>query len=383
MTSLTGSTIVELYLDSPDGVRIKLLDVVTDYSYSNIVNEPGPFSIKLPYNFDRSMIGPDYIVEFWRGIEGNSLVMDYCGFIRTIVFGDKDGIPYTEIGGFSTMELLTRRIAQDNGATVNTTLTNEADDLLKAIFRDQFGSDAITGRNLTNVAGGVTVEYDYAAAPSQTKEFKHKNVLEVMQEIAQASKEAGTNLYFDVVPIIGSITTGVLGLQFRTFIWQRGIDRSADSGRRCGNPVYIGIDWENLTNGELSYDYSEEINYVTVLGKGDGASQEIVERSDVTRIDKTIWNRREGIKSATNAAIGDTAALNAEGDNFLQENKPRISFTGDITETKAFRYGYHYSFGDRVTVQYAGYEADAYINKVFVSKAEGPEVINCKLEVDE
>jgi hypothetical protein len=379
MTTIAAGQVVEIYLDSPDGVRIALLDQVTSYDYSLLVNEPGPFSIRLPYNFDRSMIGADYIIEIWRGIEGSNLLMDYCGFIRTLVFGDENGVPYTEISGFSTMELLTRRTARDNGATVNTTLTNDADDLLKAIFIDQFGADSIAARNLTAVAGGVTVQSDNAAAPSQTKEFKHKNVLEVMQEIAQASKEAGTELYFDVEPVIDSITTGTLGFIFKTYIGQRGSDRTFDSN----NPVYIGPDWENLVNGSLVYDYSNEINVVTVLGKGDGPGQETVERTDPTRIATSIWNRREGIKTASNAASGDTAALNAEGDAFLNENKPKLHFTGDIQETQSFRYVYNWSFGDRVTIQYCGMEKDANVNKVFVSKGAGAEVITARMEVDE
>jgi hypothetical protein len=229
------------------------------------------------------------------------------------------------------------------------------------------------------VAGGVTIEGDNAAAPSQTKEFKDKNVYDVMLEIAQASKKAGTRLYFDVTPVIDSITTGMLGFKFETFIGQRGSDRTFSGG----NPVYIGPDWENLVNGHLIYDYSQEINYVTVLGKGDGDAQDRVSRSDPTRIATSIWNLREGIKNSTNVAAGDTAALNAEGDHYLEENKPKIHFTGDIQETQAFRYAETWYFGDRITIQYAGMEMDANISKVFISKAEGPEVINSRLEVDE
>ena len=379
MTTIAATQVVEFYLDSPDGTRIKLLDVLTSYAYANLGNEPGPFSINLPYNFDRSSIGPDFIIEVWRGIEGESMRIDYCGFIRKIIYGDVGGVPYTKVSGLSTMEILMRRTSEDQAGVVQTTLTDSADDLLKAIFKDQFLADAIAARDLTAVAGGVTVEGDNAAAPSQTKEFNHKNVLEVMQEIAQASKEAGTPLYFDVVPVIGSVTTGLLGFKFETFIGQRGSDRTFDSN----NPVYIGPDWENLTNGELIYDYSNEINFVTVLGKGDGPAQETRTRSDPTRMASSIWNRREGIKNATNAAIGDTAALDAEGDAFLSENKPKITFTGDIQETKSFRYGYNWFHGDRVTIQYADFEADASIDKVFVAKESGPEVITAKLEVSE
>lgn len=379
MATIAGKQVVEIYLDNQYGVRIGLLEEVLSYSYSLLENEPGPFSIKLPYNFSPARIDQDYIIEIWRGIEGTPTRMDYSGFVRTLEFGDEAGIPYTIISGSSVMEILTRRIALDNGAVVTTTMELEADDMLKAIFKDQFGSDAIAARDLTATAGGVTVQSNLTAAEVVNKEFKYRPILDVMQEIALASKEAGTALYFDVVPITSSTEPGMLGFEFRTFTGQRGTDRTFDSL----NPVFIGPDWENLVNGKLIYDYSKVINHVTVLGKGEGNATVTVERSNTGSIGQTIWNRREGMKNSSNTDVAETTALEAEGDAFLQENKSKLSFTGDIQETQYFRYGYNWFHGDRVSIRYLKLERDANISKVFISKDQGPEIITAKMEIDE
>jgi len=378
MTTIASNQTVEIYLDNPTGVRIALLDYLTFYEYALLKNEPGPFRIRLPYNFDRSMIGVDYIIEIVRGIEGTQLFTDFCGFIRKVRYGDVNGLPYTEISGYSTMELLFRRIAKDEGGVVQTLMTGAADDLIKAIAKDQMGSDAAAGRQMTSIGGGFTIEPDTTAGPTITKEFFYKNVLEVAQEIAQASKEAGTNLYFDIVHDF-SDPTGMIGFRLETFIGQRGSDRTFDSA----NPIYVGPEWENLINGQLDEDSGVEVNLAYVLGKGEGLTREIVPAQNTNRMTASPWNLREGTKNGTSANYGDTAALTAEGNAYLQENKPKIIFTGDIQETSEFRYGYNWFHGDRVTIQYAGMERDANLDKVFVSKGQGPETVTAKLEVDE
>jgi hypothetical protein len=98
----------------------------------------------------------------------------------------------------------------------------------------------------------------------------------------------------------------------------------------------------------------------------------------------SIWNRREGAKDARNVDYGDTAALTGEANTYLNENKPKMKFSGDIVETPAFRYGHDWWFGDRVTLVYAGIEKDSLINKVMVSKGEdGQETITARIEFEE
>jgi hypothetical protein len=373
-------SITEIYLCDPTGVRIECLDYITEYKYALIANQPGPFSIKLPAKFDRKKIRLDNIIEIWRGFGPGTLKLDYCGFVRSWVFGDDAGLEYTEIYGYSTMELLARRIVKDYAGSAQADMTDQADDMIKAIAKDQLGSDAATARDLTSVGGGFTIQTDLADGQSITKAFAYKNVLEICQEICDASQQAGTEVYFDIVPLVSSSVTGALAFQLRTFINQRGDDRTWDSYE----PLFVGAEWGNFQNGSLIYDYSEEINYAYVLGAGEGVARETTEVSDTARMGMSIWNRREGAKDARNTDAGDSDERTGDGNTFLYEKRPLFSFSGEVVETESFRYGKDWNFGDRVTASYAGVQKDAMIKKVLVSRdSDGQESIEARLEVEE
>jgi hypothetical protein len=171
-----------------------------------------------------------------------------------------------------------------------------------------------------------------------------------------------------------------LAFQIQTFTDQRGNDRTWDSSK----PVFIGSEWGNFQNGSAEFDYLEEVNYAYALGQGEGASREVANGSDTTRMGMSIWNRREGAKDARNIEYTDTAALTGEANTYLNENKPKFRFGGDIVETPAFRYKRDWDFGDRVTAIYAGIQRDAMIKKVLVSRdSDGQEIITARLEVEE
>lgn len=370
--------VIEIYLCQPDGTRIECLDYVTEYDYTLIANDTGTFRIKLPAKFNRKNIRLDNIIEIWRGFEPGTLKCEFTGFIRGWVFSDEAGVESTELYGYSLMELLKRRIVKDYAGSAQAKMTNEADDMIKAIVKDQLGADTTAARDLTSVGGGFSIQSDLADGESLTKEFAYKTVLEICQEVADASKQAGTEVYFDIVPVYTSVTTGMIAFQLQTFTDQRGNDRTWDSN----TPVYVGIDWGNLENGSLEYDYTEEVNYVYALGQGEGVKRETSETSDTARIGLSIWNLREGAKDARQVDIGDTAALAGEANTYLNEKRPKIKFTGDIIETPAFRYARDWWFGDRVTLVYANLEMDAMISKVKVGRGDdGQETITARIEI--
>jgi hypothetical protein len=376
-------SITEIYLCDPAGVRIECLDYVTDFEYAKIASEIAPFRIKLPSKFDRNKIRLDNIIEIWRGFGPGTLKWDYTGFVRAWLFADDAGQEYTELYGYCLKELLSRRIVKDYAGSVKADMTDHADDMIKAITKDQLGSDAAAGRDLTSVGGGLTIQADLHDGQSITKLFAYKNVLEICQEICDASTQAGTEVYFDIVPVISSAVTGALAFQLQTFTDQRGNDRTWNSSQ----PVFIGSEWGNLQNGNMEFDYSEEINYAYALGQGEGTGREVIEIAtapDIARSGMSIWNLREGAKDAKQIDFGDTAGLTGEANTYLNENKPKFRFGGDIVETPAFRYGKDWGFGDRVTAIYAGYQKDAMISKVLVSRdSSGQETITTRLEVEE
>lgn len=367
--------VVEIFLCDPTGVRIDCLDYVTDYSYAQTINTPAPFSLRLPSKFDRKKIKLDNIVEIWRGFGPGTLKLDYCGFLRDWKFGDEMGVDYTDLFGWSTLYLMPGRVVARTGGW-----TGAADDLQKGIVKDELGSDAAAGRDLTSVGGGFTIQANLTDGQTSNKVSSWRNVLELCQELSDESAQLGTELYFDIVPDVSSAVTGALAFQLRTFTDQRGSDRTWDSSK----PVFIGKEWGNFQNGEYGEYHSDEINYVYALGKGEGYSRKLAEVSDTARMGLSIWNRREGIKNASQATYSDITQVESEANAYMYENRPKFFFGGDIVETPAFRYGRDWGFGDRVTAIYAGIQKDAMIKSVLVQRdSSGQENITARLEIEE
>lgn len=374
----------EVYLCDPEGIRIELLDYFSELEYIKKVNNPGPFRIRLPSKFDRKKVRLDNIIEIWRGFGPGTLKLDYCGFLLDWDFGDEGGIDYTELTGLSSMELMKRRIVKDYAGSAQAAQTDSADDLIKSIAKDQLGSDTTAARDLTSVGGGFTIQADLADGQSITKDFAYKNMLTICQEIAASSAQAGTKVYFDIVPVVSSAVTGALAFQLQTFTDQRGNDRTQDSS----SPIFIGKEWGNFNNGVYSQINSEAINYCYVLGMGEGESRETTEVSKTAGLGLSIWNRREGSKDARNVTekTGDaTARMNArtaEGNTFLDENKPKIKLGGDIVETPSFRYSRDWNFGDMVTISYVDFEADGMIDNVHITRDTSGESIQARIEIE-
>jgi hypothetical protein len=380
---------IEIYLCDPTGVRIECLDYATEYEYTKIANKPAPFRIRMPARFDRNLIRLDNIVEIWRGFGPGALKLDYCGFLRSWPYINQNGIDSTDLIGYSTMDLLRRRIVKDYEGSAQSNKTGPADDVIKEMADEQIGTSAGTGRNLTSVGGGFTIQADNSEGETVTMELSHKNLLAACQELSDASRLSGTKIYFDIVPIISSATTGMISFQLQTYSDYRGNDHSSDSDV----PIYIGAAWGNVGDSELVYSELDNMNYCYVIGNGKGESQETYEIDDSSTlfcsINHSIWNRCEGIRDARNTDIGDTDALISEGGIFLVENWPSHKYSGDITETPTFRYGKDWGFGDLVTLVYPkvglwnGLQLDAMIDKVYIRcNSSGQEDISAHLDIE-
>ena len=236
----------EVYLCDQEGVRIDCLDYLSELEYCKVSNDIAPFRVKLPAKFDRSKIYLDNIIEIWQGFGPGTLKNDYCGFPRAWRKADEAGSKYTELYGFDSKDLLRSRTVEDYGGTAKSYMNDEADNVIKAIARNELGASAAAGRSLTSVGGGFTVQADLSDAPVIVKGFQFRKVLDVFQEIADTSTQLGTRLYFDVVPDFSSAVTGKIAFQLRTYTDQRGDDRTWDSF----SPVFVGNDLGELPKWE-------------------------------------------------------------------------------------------------------------------------------------
>jgi hypothetical protein len=240
--------------------------------------------------------------------------------------------------------------------------------MIKAIARENLGSSAYdVNRDLSGLS--FTVAPDLSAGASVTKKFSWKNILGILKEIADASWEAGTELYFDVEPMVVSETQ--IGFELRTYTGQIGMDRSAS--------VFFGKEWGNLASPKLEKDYGEEVNYVYAGGQGEGSDRTIIQALDSPRIGASPWNRREVFADARNETL--VAGVTGKAFAALKAGRPRMRFSGSLLDTEQTRYGIDWSFGDKVTVEYRGIQFSGMIRAVRLELNEdGDETVDCKIE---
>jgi hypothetical protein len=365
----------EVWLDDARGNRLQLLDDLLSFEWTRTANQIGWFILDLPADFDESLLQVDNLVEIWRAPEGGTLRLEFIGFIRNPDAEERGNTDVIRAAGPDQNDLIKRKIVAYKSTTAQTDKTSDpADDMLKAVVRENLGSLATdTDRDLT--ALGFTVAADLSAGPNVSKSMAYDKVLETLQEICKQSSQAGTELYFDIVP--GFDSTGLVTFEFRTFTGQLGADRTLDSGA----PLFFGREWGNLQNCKLEHLYSDEVNVVYAGGQGEGTARVLEERPDESRISLSVWNRREAFVDARSEKT--TALVQAKGDEALNAGRPILRFGGDLVDSEDALYGRDWFHGDRVTCEYRGQQFDGMIKAIKVSvNADGNETIQARVEVE-
>ena len=348
-----------VYLGTPTGVRLADASSFLSLEYARTVNSVGALTLTLPGTFDtQNLIAPDGRIEVWRRLPSGReyLDTDTVWFIQGITYDiDDEGRRTIVVSADSGLFLLKEpgRFVDGFAGSASATKTDQADDMCKAIVREQAGSIAAAARSLSAYLG---VQADTASAPTISKAFAWRPVLTVLQEIAQASFEAGTYLAFDIV----SPTPDTL--EFQTFVGQRGIDHRFPSGV---NPVLLGPDMGNMGATSLSYDWRNEVSYAKAGGSGEGRGRITDEYLDSARAAASPFRRREAFVQATNTDT--TTALADEASAAVRGGRPRVILQGKIASTPDTQYGVDWQWGDYVTVQAFGMQLDARVDAIKVS----------------
>lgn len=354
---------LEVWIDDPTGARISHLDKLQTLDLIQSVNKVGQFNATISSDLDKIVLQRDNLLEFWQ--DG---ALEAVGFIRYWKFSGLDKIT---IRGPDIKHLLERRIVAYAAESAQSKKSDQADDMMKAIIRENFGASATDAdRNLTSL--GLTVEADVALGPTINLAFAYQNVLEALMKINEASRNAGNEVWYDLVP--GFSSSNLLTAEFKTYVNQPGNDRRTASS----SPVLIGLDYGNLENAELEYDYREEVNYVYVGGAGEGAERLVREVEDATAEGASVWNRIEGFVDAR--SDGDTSVLDNKGKAALAEKRGRITFSGEVIDTEQARYGRDWKLGDRVTARYLGQEYDCLIAATRQSVSDRGRTVRARLE---
>jgi len=218
----------ELWLTSDTGLRLQLLDGVAWWAATRQVNAIGNFTMGLPSSFDTRLIEADRMVQVWRASQGGQLGLWRVYLVRWWRWEMQDSDEIFTIGGPDCNDLLRRRIVAAYSASSQAHKTDYADDMMKEVVSEALSDSAEPTPDAgTRVWGDLSVQADLGDGPTLTKSFAWRSLLlpsggGVLTSIAQAAREAGCEVFFDVVPDIVSSTS--ITFEFRTCTGQPGCD---------------------------------------------------------------------------------------------------------------------------------------------------------------
>jgi len=356
----------ELVWYTHEGVRKGVIQAFNSLEYIKTQNAIGSLVVNLPrglLQYDQFSVGD--IFEVWREKNGVlELQNETAYFLQNWEFwADSKGAEYIQLTAFDANWLLDTAIVWAPAGSTDSAKTDYPDDMMKVIVDRHLGSGTSGTRQKLSVAPELS-----AGGDQITKAFAYRNVLTVLQEIAEVANEAGVWLGFDVV------RTAPGEFEFRTYTGQRG----QNHGRASGDPRLVGRQYGNLSEATFGTYHADERNVVYVGGQGEEDARVLVTRSNPTRYLASKWNRREYFKDSRDDAT--TAALEADGDAALDEFRPRQVLTGTLHDTPGMQYNIHYQFGDILSVEAFGYHVDCHVGSVRVRvDQDGGEKLDVRL----
>jgi hypothetical protein len=341
---------IDWYTDA--GVKLGIIQAFTSLEYVRTENSIGNMVLTIPRGLMRyEDFAVGQLFEIWREKHGSlELQNDTAYFLQDWQFyTDGEGREFIQLYATDANWLLDTAIVWAYAGSSQSEKTGKPDDMMKAIVREQLGDLAGGNRVKLSVQNNVG-----AGGASVTKAFAYRNVFTVLQELADVANENGVYLAFDVV------RTAPATFEFRTYAGQRGTNHS----RTSGDPRLVGKQYGNLAEASFGTFHSDERNCILIAGKGEDKSRLRIARVNNSRIGASKWNRREYFKDSRDNDT--TAALQADGDEVLNDYKPKQILTGRLLDTPGMQFGVHYQFGDIVTAQAFGYNVDCHISSVRV-----------------
>ena len=368
----------EIWLTTDEGVRLAALNDFVWLQASRTINRIGYLSMRAPWTLDDSLIKPDCMVQIWRAPAGGRLKLWRPYFIRRWRFETgTQGDQFVYLGGRDPMDLLQRRIvAYYAGNAAAAATATEADDLMKDIVTAAIadGSDPAPTAG-TRVWGDLGVAGDLTGGPQLTKDFAWAKLLTrsgmgILPKLADAAKEAGTEVFFDVA--VKTISPVSITFEFRTYTGQPGQDMT--------DKAIFDEARGNLLAPSLEYDHSEEENYIYAGGQGVEDSRNVQQVSDDELYLASKYNRCEGFEYATNQKADN--AVREAGRARLREGRPKKRFAGVPMDTEATRFGLHWDHGDKVRARYRNEEFDAIVKATVLHVSQGDETVSARLEYE-
>jgi hypothetical protein len=351
------------------GERLASLETFETLTWLRTVNSVGGFTLiaspgSAPSGVT-SLYGLDRRLQIWRAPTGGTLRNIFTGFMRRPVRSYEGARETITIRGWDHNHLLTRRTIGGAAGSSLTQKSDFADDMMKDFVDEWLGSAAAADDDITGL--GLSIQSDSSAGPSVDIRAAHKSLLEALRKTSDASVEAGTPVFFDIVNPTPST------FEFRTYIGQRGTDRTTGSAR-----IVFAPEFGNLSDPKFSVDRMDEYTSVIVGGAGVGEARAFEQITDDTRATQSAFNR---IVRFIDARSGSSSSLTSEGEAALRQGTPIRSFSGDILDTPANQYQVDWDFGDKIVASWAGQTLNVEIRALAGAiQRDGRELIVARIE---
>ena len=309
-----------------------------------------------------SMFKLDGRLQSWRSIAGRAPAMD--GLATFLIRDFERGPSYRRYLAYHANELFERRILAYASGTSYTAKTGAADNLIKALIRENMGSlvsaaDRDGADTNANISSLLSIAPDLSLGPTVQMAATRRNLALVIQELAQAATTAGTYLVAEIVSPLPDT------LEARVYAGQRGRDRRASTGA----PIVLSTQTGTLENVIVREEHRSEVTVVIAGGSGEGPARIIQEAVDSARLTASPLNRRELFIEDSN--VSDTAVLLDKAEAALRGGAPTVTITADLIETAGCTRGIHFDLGDYVTAEAYGQQIDVRLNMVRYSYSGG------------
>lgn len=323
-----------------------LIEIANYSSFSYVLNcapgNVGVLELELPRSFDTSLLRRDGRIGPWRAISGRPPYLDNGAIylIETIRYRATK----TFVRAYHATGLLERRIiAYAAGSTYSKKAAAPADNLIKTFWAENAGASIVGAdrdglETQADISSYVGTQANLSAGASIAKAAARRKLMNVAQELAEASTTAGTYLTFEIIAPTEST------LELRTYT-QRGVDRRASTA----NPVILREQAGVLENAQLEIDWRNEKTFVVAGGQGEGTQRLIATALDTTRMGQSPFGRIETFADMSN--VSDLTSLQDDADADLRYGRPVITFSGDLIETPALTRGIQFDLGDMVTAE--------------------------------
>ena len=344
--------------------NVPVLNVNEFYSIELFRSEFGVGSLYIDFPLKEFMsqnIATEWRVEVYRRTAGGQLVRvgDTQWIVKLVRYkADEQNETSLHILAYDAMYILDKRIVAYVDGTPYTSKTMPADDMLKAIVRENLGALATDYHR--DLSSWLVVDEDTSTAPIVTKsEFGMQKVLPVLNDICQLSEAAGMYLSYDII-----YDESIEKLVFKTYTGQRGTNHGSNSP----SPLYLShhTDPVNVIGSGLNYasieiDASDERSYVYSGRQSEEVNAILAEIGNDIALDTGPFARSEDF-----ITTGESVEYNdvmTEAHAWLQEKFRDLIMNAHIEETNDMQFGMDYGFGDILALRYLGTTLNIHIDE--------------------